>query len=292
MFNATNRVLNTIQSNSEGTTTAIDRIHVKSTAFETWTGSADITLGNVSKGIEDIKSTLDALTPAIQQLEKSQHHELSNLENILESAVLRGLKRHNDELRRDRGPKLEEAAASKQALLDTCYKSENGFNSYSMTHRLKSIHRSRFQTPIFDIEFVTKEVQRRPVSSVQSRSTAPSQQDITDSQRYTTYEVRIKMPYWGSGMSLEQGTLHRRYSISFDKCFRFRIYNIVAWESPIIQACRNFDLPEVRRLFEAGEASPQDHCHPLNESLVGIVFFWACFQPRKESLQPQRELNC
>jgi hypothetical protein len=222
--------------------------------------------------MEDIKSSLDGLAPAVQQLEITQHHKLSNLENILKSAVIRGLKRHNDELRTDRSPKFAKTVATNQPVINTCWNNENGPNDYNMIRGPRSIHRSRFQTPIFDIEFVTKEAQRRPAPPLQSLSTVPSEEDLTNLQRFTTYKIRIKTPAWGSELSFEPGSLHTRYCTNFHKCLRFRMYNIVPWDSPIIQACQNFDLPEARRLFEEGHASPQDCLYLSNESLVAIVF--------------------
>lgn len=229
--------------------------------------------------MENIKSSLGGLVPAIQQFGVTQHHELSNLETILESAVMRGLKRHNDELRTDPSPKLAKTVVPNQEAIDKCYNKDNGPNNYTTIRRLRSIHRSHFQTSIFDIEFVTKEIQQRPASPIQSVSTVPSEENPTTSQRFTTYKIRIKPLSWVFEMSFGPGSFHTRYCASFHKYLRFRIYNIVPWESPIIQACTDFDLAEVRRLFEAGHASPQDCCYPFNESLVAIVFMMLFASP-------------
>ncbi|KAE9374056.1 hypothetical protein N431DRAFT_556475 [Stipitochalara longipes BDJ] len=273
VLNNTNRFLESLQSTSGGNTTTINRVHAISTAMESWTETADVTLNNLSRGMEDVKSSLNGLAPAIQQLKIAQHHDLSNLEHILESAAIRGFKRHSDEVRTDHNPKLAKTVVPNQALIDTRCNNENGTNSYTTVRGYRSIHRSRFQTPIFDIEFVTKEAQRRPTSPAQSLSTIRSEEDLTDSQRITTCKIRIKPLSWGNEMSLEPGSFHTKYRASFHKCLRFRIYNIVPMDSPIIQACQNLDLPEVRRLFETGHASPQDCCdYPHNESLVAIVF--------------------
>ncbi|KAN0102620.1 hypothetical protein V8E51_010933 [Hyaloscypha variabilis] len=221
----TNRILETIQSNSNGDATAIKGIHVKSTAIENWTGTAHIAFGNLSRGIEDIKSSLDRL------------------------------KKHRDELITERSPKLPETVVQPAAVTDTRCGHENGPSIYTISQKVKHIHRSRFRTPIFDIEFITKNIQRRLTSQAQNLSTGPLENEEPTSERLTTYRIRIRPLCWASELSFEPESLHTRYGASFQKC-----------------AYRNLDLPEVRRLFEAGQASPQDCVYPFNESLVAIVF--------------------
>ena len=219
-----------------------------------------------------IKRSVDGLAPAIQQEQFSKQHEIPTLEKMIESAVMRGLKRHNDELGTDRSPKVAKTVLSNQAVIDSCGSDWKGLGNHNIFRGFKSIRRSYFRTPLFDIEFVTKEALPRPAFQTQGPTTVHSEEEVTSSQRFTNYRIRIKPLSWWSELSLEPGSSNMRYNTSFHKCLRFRTYNVVPWDSPIIQACRDFDTPEVKRLFDAGHASPYDSAYPLGNSLVAIVF--------------------
>ena len=51
----------------------------------------------------------------------------------------------------------------------------------------------------------------------------------------------------------------------------FRTYNVITKDAPIFEACKRLDFLEVRRLFEAGLASPMDFDSQRNYSLIDIV---------------------
>jgi len=76
-------------------------------------------------------------------------------------------------------------------------------------------------------------------------------------------------------MTYNSGNAGMMYGGRFCKTFRTNYF--VPYDAPIINACKNFDLTEVRRLFEAGLASPLDLNHTYNRTLVDIVVWHLVF---------------
>ncbi|KAH7400462.1 hypothetical protein BKA64DRAFT_482361 [Cadophora sp. MPI-SDFR-AT-0126] len=295
----TNHSLDKLQSTSETNATILNQMNVQSTTIMNWTGTADRTLFNLSSGIEAIQSDLTEVGTAIQNLASVHGEKLSALELMLESAVARGLKKHHEEfgqtyqsisLRRGDNSNLN------REKIKTCTEDHNNelyCHSFEMIRRDKTIHESSFRTPFFDIEIMTKEVQRKPRSVDVTPLTTLSRDEPTHSQRFTTYHVQVKIPFWRGGMTYHPGNMGMMYGGSL--CKSFRTYNIVPSNAPIIRACYDFDLPKVRWLFEAGLASPLDCDSNPKMPLVLKIFaslFWGRVAVGSKAIELLRFLIC
>ncbi len=71
-------------------------------------------------------------------------------------------------------------------------------------------------------------------------------------------------------MTFQTGNAKMVYGAGF--CKSLRTYNTVPIDAPIVKACQRFDLLEVRRLFEAGLASPLD-AGDLGTPIQMVSFF-------------------
>ncbi|KAH7386523.1 hypothetical protein BKA64DRAFT_145402 [Cadophora sp. MPI-SDFR-AT-0126] len=269
----TNKSLGTLQVSSDRHTTTLNRMETQTTQISAWTGTTDQTLNTLSMEVQQISSSLNTFLPAIQTLQhqSTSQPELSALESMLESAVFRGMKRHHEEMQNSQPSSShfhtpEIAGTGTNTALRNTNKSFD-FGSHTMLRRDKTVFQTAFRTPLFDIDIQTKEVQWMPKRKRDTTVHEVFQVKPSRSQRFTTYAVRVKIPFWRGGMTYHSGNAGMMYGGSL--CKTFRTYNIVPWNAPIIAACERFDLPEVRRLFEAGLASPFD-CH-MDVTLVDTV---------------------
>ncbi|KAH7317896.1 hypothetical protein BKA65DRAFT_109683 [Rhexocercosporidium sp. MPI-PUGE-AT-0058] len=272
----TDRKLEALRISTEENTTTLNKVEKQTTQIKNWTGTTDQTLANLSNGVQQINTSINTLIPAMQSLQSqsSPPTELSALESMLESAVMRGLKRHSEELKKSAGHSIVHSLLPETAPGFHDTPSENTdeqlySGSYAMIRRDETVFRTAFRTPFFDIEIETKEVQRTPKPKNGTPIHELSRFKPTLSQRFTKYSVRVKIPFWRGGMTFQSGNASMLYGGSL--CRTFQTYNLVPWNAPIIKACREFNLPEVRRLFEAGLASPLDINYAFSESLVDTV---------------------
>lgn len=99
-------------------------------------------------------------------------------------------------------------------------------------------------------------------------NTIPQHQVFTSSsyQRLRRQQVfNVNIPAWLS---------NRIWQLALDKSisgwhFTMRTYGVVSKDSAIVKACETGDILEMRRLFDAGVASPFDHTE-LGESLLDV----------------------
>ena len=239
------------------------------------TGATNQTLATLTTEVQQINHNFSTLMPAIQNLQQQStpQPELSALESMLESAVMRGLKRHHEEFQKNQ-PTLSHPSSEVQPQTHVNTFPQNSDQTFcsesdAMLRRDKTVFRTAFRTPLFDIEIVTKEAQRIPKSKKGTSCHEILQVKPSPSQQFTKYKVRVKIPFWRGGMTYHSGNAGMMYG--GNRCKTFRTYNIVLHDAPIIKACRNLDLPEVRRLFDAGLASPLDFDYQGDRSLVDTV---------------------
>lgn len=277
----TNQSLETLQTSSEGHTTTLSTIETQTTQISVLTGATNQTLATLTTEVQQINNNFRTLVPTIQNLQHqcTPQSELSALESMLESAVMRGMKRHHEELQKCQPTLLPPLSESlPEGHFDTLTGEPRQHlcsKSYAMIRRDKIVFRTAFRTPFFDIEIKTKEAQRIPKSKKGTSCHEISQLKPNHSLRSTTYKVRVKIPFWRGGMTYHSGNAGMMYGGRF--CKTFRTNDFVPYDAPIIKACKNFDLTEVRRLFEAGLASPLDLNHSYNRTLVDIVVWHLVF---------------
>lgn len=87
----------------------------------------------------------------------------------------------------------------------------------------------------------------------------------------TTYEIFPNTFVMSRGFILEHSSSPR-----FGSCeIHIKTVDVLPCESPIFEACRSFDLEEVRRVFACGLASPSDRdiygTSPLERALEGSL---------------------
>ncbi|KAG4443853.1 hypothetical protein IFR05_000619 [Cadophora sp. M221] len=214
------------------------------------------------------------------QNQTSRQSELSALELMMESAIMRGLKRHNEELKKTTQHTSVHSSSPKTTPGYHDAPTENTneqlcSGSYAMIRHDKVVFQTAFRTPFFDIKIETKEAQRIPKPKKGTPLHELSRLKPTHTQRFTKYNVRVKIPFWRGGMAFQSGNAGMIYGGNL--CKTFRTYNFVPCNAPIIKACEKFDLAEVRRLFEAGLASPLDFVYDQRKSLVDTVVQVICY---------------
>ncbi|CZS96145.1 uncharacterized protein RAG0_05583 [Rhynchosporium agropyri] len=151
-----------------------------------------------------------------------------------------------------------------------------------MIRRDKIVSKSVFRTRFLDIEIETRDVQRQYKPDNETPKSVLSKFEPTLSQRFTKYNVKIKIPFWQGGITYHSGNSGMVYGGSL--CKAFRTYNIVPHDAPILKACRRLDLAEVRRLFREGLASPTD-CDTWARPLFQIVAYKLLFVPNPNARQ-------
>ncbi|KAK0111701.1 hypothetical protein ONS95_002044 [Cadophora gregata] len=272
----THQSLETLQLSSDQFKTTLSTMETQTSQISTWTGTTDQTLTTLSTEVQQINTNIKTLMPAIHILERQPNaqSELSALESMLESAVMRGMKRHQEELHKNQ-PTTSHRQPLREIAQNCGEKSSEDINDslysayYSMIRHDETICRTSFRTPLFDIDIQTKQVQRIPKSKKGTPLRDISRFKSTNSQCFTTYNVRVKIPFWRGGMTFHSGNAGMVYGGSLSKTFR--TYNFVPNDAPIMRACRDFNLPEVKRLFDAGLASPLDFNDYYDSSLVDVV---------------------
>ncbi|CZT41198.1 uncharacterized protein RSE6_00914 [Rhynchosporium secalis] len=151
-----------------------------------------------------------------------------------------------------------------------------------MIRRDKIVSKSVFRTRFLDIEIETRDVQRQYKPDNETPKSVLSKFEPTISQRFTKYNVKIKIPFWQGGITYHSGNSGMVYGGSL--CKAFRTYNTVPHDAPILKACRRLDLAEVRRLFREGLASPTD-CDTWARPLFQIVAYKLLFVPNPNARQ-------
>ncbi|KAL2065257.1 hypothetical protein VTL71DRAFT_2926 [Oculimacula yallundae] len=271
----TNQSLDTLNLLSIKSATTFSKIETQTSRLTTWTGTTDQVLADLSTEVQHINTNFIDLRSAIQTIQpQSVSTELSGLDAMLESAVMRGLK-HQQELQNN-GPHCStnmipwpSTDADQPRTSDRCDKKYSHPGKCAMVRRDKTIFRTQFRTPFFDIVVETKEAQRLTKRNNNSSYHDLCQLTPAHSQRFTKYSVRVKIPFWRSGMTFQSGNPDIIYG--GELCKTFRSYNCVPCDAPIIRACQTLNLSEVRRLFEAGLASPIDVDSGSGDSLVDTV---------------------
>ncbi|PVH78525.1 hypothetical protein DL98DRAFT_590269 [Cadophora sp. DSE1049] len=276
-LSSTGQSLETLRLSSDGHTMTLNKMETKTTQISAWTGTTDQTLATLSTEVQQINTSINNLVPVIQNLkhQSTPQPELSALESMLESAVMRGMKQHHEELQNSQP--ISSHPVTKTLEIPESYTNTSSEDnsqplyseSYAMLRRDKIVFQTAFRTPLFDIEIETKEAQRIPKPRKGTSVQELSRLNPTHSQRFTTYKVRVKIPFWRGGMTFCSGNAGMMYGGSL--CKTFRTCNFVPSDAPIMEACKIFDCSEVRRLFEAGLASPLDLDYDRGLSLVDTI---------------------
>ena len=223
-------------------------------------------MSSLVSNVEGIKDKVDSVATTVATLAVSQNQrESCALEAIIGAVVSRELKKHHSEVTQqdERLAHFPEVSSRNETLEPVSYP-----QTYCMTRRDKVVHRSSFRTLLFDLEINTSEINYVSQSQDRQQNSSSSLVSPTQVKRVTRYHVRVKIPFWKFGLIFKSGNPNVFYDSN--PSMSFRTYNIVPENAPIFKACREFDLPEVRRLFEKRVASPLDQ-NCVGWSLVDVV---------------------
>ena len=229
-----------------------------------WTSRADEKMTNILSHVEEIKDSIDGLS------------QLSVLEAMMQRTVQKALKQHNDELhRQDEGGGTtsriteDDTNGEYSESSGTHRENDSGHaskcDSQTITRRGKTIYKTSFRCRLFDIDITTSEIEYKNCGD-----TSDWTPTHTQTKRVTKYDFRMRTFSRKLGLTYQSGNPAIFYDPGL--CPSFRTYNIVPRNAPIVKACQRFDYLEVRRLFEAGLASPLDQ-DEYGDSLVNLINF-------------------
>jgi hypothetical protein len=233
-----------------------------------WTNRADETMTNILSHVEEIKDSIDELP------------QLSILESMIQRTVQRALKEHNGELQHmDELQWQDEGGVTTSRITEDVTNGESGessethrendpgrttnCDSQTITRRGKTIYKTSFRCRLFDIDITTSDIEYK-----HRGDTSDWTPTHTQTKRITKYDFRMRTFSWRLGLTYRSGNPATFYDPGL--CPSFRTYNIVPNDAPIIKACEQLDYLEVRRLFEAGLASPLDQ-NQYGYSLVNLI---------------------
>ena len=237
-------------------------------------------MSSLVSNVEGIKDKVESMATNFSTLAVSQNQQQEScaLEAIIGAVVSRELKKHHYEVTQQDEKLIHfpEVSSRDETLEPVSYP-----QTHCMTRRDKVIHRSWFRTLLFDLEINTSEINYVSQSQDGQQNSSSSLVSPTQVKRITKYHLRVKIPFWKFGLIFKSGNPNVYYNSS--PSMSFQTYNIVPDKAPIFKACREFDLPEVRRLFEERVASPLDQgCE--GKSLIDVVIeeLWSrCLDKRK-----------
>lgn len=248
-------------------TTLLGQLSTQGEAYLTMTEHINSNMTAVSTEVQGLSGQFARIEDGLADLPARK--DLFNIGSVVESAVARAISQHQIALlemsdqnqSRSNIEEIPDEASDMSNLLQTTPETAQHLDSYQKRRKQRVLYRSWYQTPFLDIFVKTTETEEG----------SNDQQGIRRRHQDKTFEIRSKVPFWRRGAVVKFIKSMVKSTTSFG--MNLRTYNIVPFNSPVSKAIENMDLGTIRRLFDAGLASPYDE-DEYGWSLIDSVLYY------------------